>query len=284
MKTALLLTLATSLVASAAHAEVLRDVAYGEGDRNQLDLYLPDGVENPPVVLFIHGGRWFRNDKSQINVLDRADALMEAGIAVASMNYTYSTNAIWPAQKDDVAEALRFLSDHGADYGYDAGEIAVWGQSSGAHLALWAGIIAAQEADINLQGVVSWYAPSNLTDIAADRAKDDVPDRDMGDGPTPEAQLIGAPVADSPDLADAASPVAVISQLPEDVQLPPMLLMHGTQDIIVSPLQSDRLYDTLKDRGAEASLTRVEGASHGGELFAPMVPQVIDFLHTRFAD
>lgn len=82
---------------------------------------------------------------------------MAEGIAVASMNYTYSTDAIWPAQKDDVAEALRFLAGSGAKYGYDAENIAVWGQSSGAHLALWAGLIAAEEPDVNLQGVVSWY-------------------------------------------------------------------------------------------------------------------------------
>lgn len=125
-------------------------------------------------------------------------------------------------------------------------------------------------------------APSNLSEIAADRANDDVPDRDMGDGPTPEALLIGAPVGDRPDLADAASPEAVIAGLPQDVSLPPMLLMHGTQDVVVSPLQSDRLYDTLKSHGAEVGLTRVEGASHGGALFAPMVPQVIAFLQARF--
>ncbi|OIQ32886.1 MAG: hypothetical protein BM562_03890 [Alphaproteobacteria bacterium MedPE-SWcel] len=282
MKTAILLSAAASLVASLSHAEVIRNIAYGEGARNQLDLYLPDGVDAPPVVLFIHGGRWFRNDKDQIHVHDRADALMDAGIAVASMNYTYSADAIWPAQRDDVAAALRFLAMQGAQYGYNAQKIAVWGQSSGAHLALWAGILAAEDPDIDLKGVVSWYAPSNLSEIAADRVNDDVPDRDMGTGPTPEAQLIGAPVAETPALADAASPEAVIAALPEGMPLSPFLLMHGTADVVVSPLQSDRLYETLWTRGADVSLTRVEGAGHGGDLFAPMVPKAVDFLQVQF--
>lgn len=71
MKRVVLASAAASLVASLAHAEVIRDVAYGAGDRNQLDFYLPEDVETPPLVLFIHGGRWFRNDKDQINLLDR---------------------------------------------------------------------------------------------------------------------------------------------------------------------------------------------------------------------
>ncbi|KQI70363.1 hypothetical protein AN189_02180 [Loktanella sp. 3ANDIMAR09] len=283
MKTAVLLSAVASLVASAVQSEVIHDIAYGDGARNQLDLYLPEGVANPPIVLFIHGGRWFRNDKDQINRLDRAEALMDAGIAVAAMNYTYSTDAIWPAQRDDVAAALRYLAAHGTDHGYDAAQLAVWGQSSGAHLALWAGIISAQQDDITLKGVVSWYAPSNLSMIAVDRANDDVGDSDMGDGPSPEDLLIGAPVADNPDLANAASPEWVISRMPDDAQLPPFLLMHGTQDVVVSPLQSDRLLATLEARETEVSLTRVAGASHGGDLFAPMVPEVIAFLKTRFA-
>ena len=273
----------STLAATAAHAEVIPDVAYDDKERTTLDLYLPDGVKDAPLVLFIHGGRWMRNDKDQVNLLDRAEALNAAGIAVASMNYTYSTQAIWPAQRDDVATAMKFLADQGAEYGYDPDHMAVWGQSSGAHMALWAGILSTQPDIPDLDAVVAWYAPSDLTQIASDRLDDDVPGgNEVSDEPTPEARLIGGAIDTHPELAKAASPLAAIEDLPDDVAYPPTMLMHGDQDVVVSPLQSQRLIKALQARGTEASLTMVEGASHGGPLFAPKVPQVVEFLTKRF--
>lgn len=271
-----------ALLASGVQADVIRDIAYGDGPRQQMDLYLPDDVENPPVVLFIHGGRWFRNDKDQITRLDRATALNTAGIAVASMNYTYSNQDIWPAQKNDVASALRFLKAEGDSYGFDADRMAVWGQSSGAHLTLWAGILAAENADIDLGAVVSWYAPSDLPRMKQDRIEDDVPGaNERFPEPSPESLLIGGAIDENLATAKAASPYYVIEQMQDVTDLPPMMLMHGDQDVVVSPVQSVRLNELLSEKGAETSLTLVKGASHGGDLFAPMVPRVISFLQDK---
>ena len=59
-------------------------------ERNVLDLYLPADVSDAPVVLFIHGGRWIRNDKDQVLQHDRATQLTKAGYVVVSVNYSYS--------------------------------------------------------------------------------------------------------------------------------------------------------------------------------------------------
>ena len=284
MKHLLAATCSAAILSSGVQAEVIRDIAYGDGTRQQLDLYLPDGADNPPLVLFIHGGRWFRNDKDQITRLDRATALNDAGIAVASMNYTYSDQDIWPAQKNDVATALRYLKTEGASYGYDADRMAVWGQSSGAHLALWAGVIAKEDADITLKAVVSWYAPSDLPKMKQDRIDDAVPgENERFPEPSPESLLIGGAIDENLTTAKAASPYYVIAQMQDVTDLPPMMLMHGDQDVVVSPLQSERLNQLLTEKGAETSLTLVEGASHGGDLFGPMVPRVIGFLQDKFS-
>lgn len=273
---------AFALICQTSAQTLQTNIANGNGERNKLDLYLPDRVSNPPIVLFIHGGRWFRNDKEQVKLYDRVKLLNQAGIAVASMNYTFSTTAIWPAQKDDVLTALRFLSGHGSKLGYDPARMAVWGQSSGAHLALWAGLLATENDELEVRALVSWYAPSNLFELSEDRLNDKVPDsKRRVRKPSPESKLIGMSVPENRAATDAASPEHYFSVLPAGTKLPATPLLHGDQDHVVSPLQSRRLYDTTIARNSEAEikLRFVEGAKHGGKAFEAVVPEVIEFLN-----
>lgn len=277
-----LIGLAMMLGTPTAYSQtVMADIAYGSKERNTLDLYMPGGIENPPLVMFIHGGRWFRNDKGQVHLYNRIEHLMKAGIAVASINYTYSMQDVWPAQLEDVKTAMAFLHKNNETYGYDSSRMAVWGQSSGAHLAVWAGLEGGEAPEINVDAVVAWYAPSDLYHLEADRAADDVPDKNVGAGRmSPESKLIGKQVKNHKDDADAASPVLHISRLPKEKLLPNFLLMHGTADFIVSPLQTKRLYETISLQGGakNVQLQMVEGGEHGGDKFGPVVPDVIKFL------
>lgn len=281
-----LCTLVLMLMGNMAHADVTRDIAYGDKARNTLDLYMPDGVERPPLVVFIHGGRWFRNDKTQIELHDRIAKLTGAGLGIASINYTFSDEAAWPSQLDDLHTVFAFLRAHGGDYGYDPSRIAVWGQSSGAHLALWAAFDLAKDPDTRLDALVSWYAPSDLYQLIPDRAADDVSDRgNLAKEPTPESLLIGAPVKDHKDLADAASPALFLKTLPGETPLPPTLLVHGTADFVVSPLQTDRLYEAMKDHPGVSILEirHVEGAGHGGDKFDAEADPAVAFLKRVFS-
>jgi len=262
-------------------ADTVRDISYGARERNSLDLVAPEGVADPPLVVFVHGGRWFRNDRTQVELYDRVDALTSAGMAVATIDYTYSIQQAWPAQLEDLRAAFSFLRENADTYGYDADRIAVWGQSSGAHLALWAAYDQAGNPDTALDALVSWYAPSDLFNLAADRQRDDVPDRPLPDGERPpEDILINAVAAEDRQAADAASPLAFLERLDPDMPLPATLLMHGTADAVVSPLQTARLHEHLAGRPGTGPLEvrLVEGAGHGGELFGATVPDVVAFL------
>jgi acetyl esterase/lipase len=261
------------------------DIRYGPRERNVMDIYLPaQSGTAPPVVLFIHGGRWFRNDKTQIHVHARAARLTASGIAVASMNHTYSSEAVWPAQREDVVSALRFLQAEGVTYGVDGTRMAVWGQSSGAHLALWAGLISVEDPGLSLAAIVSWYAPSDLFALRADRIADAVPGaNERFAEPSPESRLLGVSVPDNRRVADAASPALRVGQTAAHVRWPDTFLAHGTADFVVSPLQTDRLAEILRDRFPEADvdLVRVAGAGHGGDEFGPVADDVIEFLGPR---
>jgi len=270
-KTLALLALAGTLaMQTASAATLIEDIAYGPDDRNKLDLHLPDGVTDAPIVAFVHGGRWFRGDKSQVELYNRIQSLTNIGIGIASINYTYTTEEVWPKQIDDVMSALNFLTENGATYGYDGGNMAIWGQSSGAHLALWAGLKSAEDPNVDLKSVVSWYAPSDLYNITLDRVADSVPgENERFPEPSPESLLIDLPVPDNKAEADAASPTVYVQNLARDAALPDFQLAHGTEDFVISPLQSQRLYDALFAQGGASNveLHMVAGAGHGGDLF-----------------
>jgi acetyl esterase/lipase len=279
---------AAMLVAIEAQAaSVVTDVPYGQHERQVLDLYLPEGATNPPVVVYIHGGRWFRGDKGQIENYGAVEALTSRGIAIAAINHTYSTESAWPAQIDDVMRALTFVRENGAAHAYDGGRVAVWGQSSGAHLALWAALKDAADPAPDLRAVVAWYAPSDLSNLRSDREVDAVPGgNEEHPEPSPESILIGAPVAGNKAAADAASPAVTFASLPSGRPMPDVLLAHGDMDPVVSPEQSRRLRDILIAQGGASTveLRIVEGAGHGGPLFEPEAIHVGEFLSERFAE
>lgn len=271
--------------AKAIAVPVLHDAHYGVDARQVLDLYVPAGKRDAPLVVFVHGGRWFRGGKEQAADYGRIDAMLAAGLAVATINYRYSTTAIWPAQQDDVLSALEWLKENGTRLGIDSHHLALWGQSSGAHLALAAATVLARRKDMSLRAVVAWFPPSDLTRLRQDRIEDDVPGGNETDQePLPESMLIGAPIATAGAVADAASPAITIAALPRDVHLAPVLLAHGTMDPTVSPLQSQRLQRIISGRpGGFAKLDEVPGARHGGPGFETETAPSIAFIQERIA-
>jgi predicted esterase len=81
----------------------------------------------------------------------------------------------------------------------------------------------------------------------------------------PTADLLGVDsVKDNKELADKASCEMYITN---EVNLPPVLLVHGDQDTIVSVEQSRRLHKILKDNHKTVIYYELEGIDHGGTAF-----------------
>ncbi len=266
--------------AGVAQAEgAFANLAYGDGQRNVLDLHVPAAEGAVPLVLYIHGGAWFRGDKDQVEDYDRLQTMLDAGLAVATMNYTWSQQAVWPAQSNDITKAIGFLQENAATYGYDMEKFAVWGQSSGAHLALWSGVLDVQDPDLGIDAIVSWYAPSNLHDLWQDRIDDTVPgENEREPDPTPESQLLGVDALKDLAAADGASPEVQVRAMADGSGYPPTLLIHGDSDGRVSPLQSGRMLEALQGAGIESDLLIVEGGGHGGDGFDAMVAPSLQHL------
>ncbi|MFD6683982.1 alpha/beta hydrolase fold domain-containing protein [Micromonospora parva] len=243
-----------------------------------LDLAVPAGASAPaPVLVWIHGGAWLYGSPKQppewLMEVDPFTAAIRAGFAVASAQYRLSGEAHFPAQLDDVTAAVRWLRRHGDTVGVDRERIGVWGESAGGHLASMLALTGDDQDDTRVQAAVCWYAPSNLLTIQSQAHPAGTIDHDAAD--SPESLLIGAPLAGNPELGRAASPITYVTD-----QAPPMLLMHGEEDLVVPVGQSEELAAALTAAGAEVELSVVRGADHcfAGVPLEPLIRDTLAFF------
>ena len=122
----------------------LVDVAYGPHFRQTMDVWLPKTAQSAPVVFYIHGGGWGAQDKTDIHQHLDVRGLLEADIAVASINYRFLVDANaaqatpplqWPIR--DAARALQFLRSKAGEWHLDKMRIAASGVSAGGCSSLW---------------------------------------------------------------------------------------------------------------------------------------------------
>jgi arylformamidase len=101
------------------------DLFYGQGERNVVDIFYP---ENEPkgLMIFVHGGYWYRFDKSYWSHL--AAGAVEYGWIVAMPSYTLCPDINISGITKEVARAIEFVA------GTISGPVRMAGHSAGGHL------------------------------------------------------------------------------------------------------------------------------------------------------
>ena len=104
----------------------------------ELDLYRAtgSGATSAPLIVFVHGGGWrVGHRRAPRETREWSDGFFErlcaAGFVVAAVSYRFSGEAKFPAQLDDVVDAMRWLHDHAAEVGIDRQRTYLWGASAG---------------------------------------------------------------------------------------------------------------------------------------------------------
>ena len=110
-----------------------RDVAYGSGPHETLDLFPVPGQPNAPLLVFIHGGYW-RALHSQDSVF-MAQQFTTHGLAVAAINYTLAPQATLSHIVAQCQRAVAWLLKDATPYGVTPQRTVLAGSSAGAHLA-----------------------------------------------------------------------------------------------------------------------------------------------------
>ena len=233
-----------------------------------------------PLIVYIPGSAWMK--QVLLMMLPRMIKVCQRGFAVAIVEYRPSMLRPFPAQIEDAKTAIRFMRKNADLYNIDTDNISIWGDSSGGHTSVMAGITEDGVLDNRQYGefstavncIVDWFGP---TDISV-----------MGDYPsmmehshpdTPEGLLIGhLDVQANPELADKTKPM---NYLTKDKATPPMLIMHGDIDDVVHFNQSCRLYNKMRELDKDVTLYKLTGSGHGTNGFATdeILDVVIDFIN-----
>lgn len=118
---------------------------YGTLPDQFCDLYKPDGISLPPVVILIHGGYWKDSHSlTSYATYQLIPLLLAKGAAVWNVEYRRmpaegeNTTALWPAVFSDIASAVDFLQQVAPGAGLDLSAPTTVGHSAGGTLALWA--------------------------------------------------------------------------------------------------------------------------------------------------
>lgn len=262
------------------------DVLYTEYKdcKRHLQLFIPYMHEwkedkRYPLVVFIPGSAWYRQE--MYNSLPSYAKLAERGFVTAVVQYRESTIARFPAQVEDVERAVLFLLSKAAEFHIDGSRIYLAGNSSGGHIALMTafrkanGIDDADGADLfTVQGVIAESAPSDMFMCAATPLPDFLPP-DFA----PTKDLLGVKALE--DNFALAKEAGCEMYIRKEVSLPPVLLLHGTDDCQVDVKQSRRLYRQLTEAQKEVSYYELTGCDHGGPAFwSDAVLDIIDrFIH-----
>ena len=233
--------------ATAAGGLAHRDQPYGLEDdpRRRFDIHLPDTClpGGMPLVVWIAGDSWDGGGRAACPLV----WLVERGYAVASVEYRPSAAAPFPAQLDDCRAALGRLARDAALWGIDPARICVVGRGGGGHLAALVALADPPAAAPEVAAACAVAAPLHLPSLgpAHDRAT------------SAASRLVGGPLPELREAAQAASPLAHVSA--DD---PPLLLVHGDRDAAVPTDQSIRAARAVDTGGGQGRLVIVAGAGH----------------------
>jgi acetyl esterase/lipase len=227
-----------------------RDQPYGGHDdaRRRFDIHLPGACATGslPLVVWIAGDDWQGGSRADCPLV----WLVERGYAVASIDYRPCTAAPFPAQLDDCRAALATLLGEAETWGVDPGRICVVGRGAGGHLAALVALAdpPAEQAvpPVEVAAACAVAAPAHLPSLApAERTA------------AAAGRLVGGPLVEFREAAQAASPLAHVSA--DD---PPVLLVHGDRDTEVPATQAVGLDRALKAAGTDSRLVLLDAAGH----------------------
>ncbi len=221
-------------------------VTYGPDPRQTLDIYAPSNARGPlPILLFVYGGSWKDGNRGGYEFAGRAFAAH--GYLTLVMDYRLMPEHRFPAFVQDVALAIAWAEKNGQRFAGDPQRIYAVGHSAGAYNLTLAILdrryLGAANADATkIRGVATMAGPFNFLPLDTNTT----------------IETFGQ----EPDLA-VTQPITYVRG-----DVPPFLLMTGTDDQTVKPKNSQSLDRKLREAGAVSELREYQGVGHVGILMA----------------
>lgn len=213
-----------------------------------------------PLILAIPGSAWHKQE--MYNDIPKYIKLAECGFAVAVLEYRESDIAHFPAQIEDVSNAFEFLESKAEQCHFDMSNLFLMGNSSGGHIAMMSVLFNIHNLCKPLPEIRGVIIESGSTDIPI-CAKQPLPPWMKV---RPSNVLLGIEqIEGNEEIAEKASCAVYIT---EDVEIPPILLFHSENDVVVSVENSRFLYKKLSEFHHKVDYYEIENSdAHGGMTF-----------------
>jgi acetyl esterase/lipase len=253
---------------------VLTNVTYKVADNEtlQFDISYPEGAapkEGWPLIIYLHGGGWtggerhggFGFNNNEIHFYNRE------GIAIATVSYRFARGGENPRTiKDcvvDVKDAARFMVKNSKTLGINPKKMGIYGHSAGGHLSMMAALAPDNLfiGDPSLKNVKASFAcavpqsgPTSFIDADAD---------DVGmftQNPDLMTMRLGGTPEETTTVRKLISPTEYLSK-----NSPPMLVVQGAKDNIVSVKAALFLKEKADAVGAPVELLIAETGGHSVE-------------------
>jgi acetyl esterase/lipase len=228
--------------------QVAKGLAYGEGPRQRLDIYVPTGAQAGPrpVIVFFYGGSWNSGSRSGYAFVGRA--LAARGFVTVIPDYRLVPEVVYPGFVLDGASAVRWVRAHAKDYGGDGDRIVLAGHSAGAYIAAMLAVddrwLGADRGAV--RGLVGLAGPYDFAPFT-----------------------VGASIQAFGDWRNPAETQPVTWAGAGD---PPALLLAGAEDTVVRPRNSEKFAAALRKGGVAAEVKLYPGIGHIGILTAVAKP------------
>ena len=249
----------------AFEVETVKDIAYVEGPdadskKHKLDLFLPKGHKDYPVLFFIHGGAWASGDRKLYGSLGNVFA--KNGVGAVLISYRLTPQVQHPGHIEDVARAFAWTHKNIAKYGGRPDQIFVTGHSAGGHLAA---LLATNEQylkaeKLSLKDIKGAMPMSGIYIFLEGRME----------------KVIGK----GPEAAASASPIKHVTS-----EAPPFLIPYADKDFAGCATMSKDFCAALEKKKVEAACLEVKDRNHitvivraGSSEADPLTQALLEFI------
>lgn len=284
-------------LADSTEIERIHDVTYYDGpdansQRHRLDLFLPKGKRDFPVVVLVHGGAWMVGDNRCCGLYSSVgEFLASQGIGAVLPTYRQSPGVKHPEHAKDVARAIAWTKAHMRAIGGRPDDIFLMGHSAGGHLVA---LLATDDKYLHaegisrseIRGVVStsgvYRVPDGkmavtlggrssdsfrLNELAPLRRPSDTGRAPILAGIPLSIDVYGHAFGDDPEVRADASPINHIRP-----GLPPFLLFTAEHDLPSLPEMAEEFHQTLLAHGNASRYLTIADRNHNSIQFHAIAP------------
>jgi acetyl esterase/lipase len=216
-------------------------------------LYMPDGVKNPPLLIFAHGGGFMQGSLPSWDHALR-ELVRQSGVAALSVDYKLSPEAKFPVAYEEMVAVTRLAAREGAGLGIDPTRLAVGGDSAGGNLALAAALAMRDSGEKALRFQLLIYGVYSTDSESSSWQR-------FGQGAglsQTQMRWIWETYLENPEQQKEWRAAPILADLQG---VAPAHLIVGSLDPLLD--DSHNLAAALKKAGVPCTLTVYEGINHG---------------------